>query len=159
MPTKTKPEHDPVVLEAFKKRFMAKIEKRPSGCWLWTAASRNGYGYIGLNRDGWRPVRAHRVAYELFVQPIPQGLVIHHRCGIRLCVNPDHLELLDHRTHTVDRHGAIFKAQAASADAKRRRTTCRYGHPYTPESTYITRTGRRCRVCAREQREARKRAN
>jgi hypothetical protein len=60
------------------------------GCWLWTKAidKRDGYGLV------WRgpsPMKAHRVVYEAEVGPIPEGLVLEHRCRVRRCVRPSHL--------------------------------------------------------------------
>jgi hypothetical protein len=61
-----------------------------TGCWVWLrSASLNGYGQVW--HEG-RLQRAHRVFYQLYVGPIPDGLQIDHRCGNRCCVNPDHLE-------------------------------------------------------------------
>jgi hypothetical protein len=34
----------------------------------------------------------HRLVYELVRGPIPAGQHIDHLCGVRRCVNPDHLE-------------------------------------------------------------------
>lgn len=63
----------------------------PSGCWEWTKSrSISGYGEIKLaNGGGTR--RAHRLAYELFNGPIPDGLVVMHTCDNPPCVNPLHL--------------------------------------------------------------------
>lgn len=61
-----------------------------SGCWVWQrSASLNGYGQ--LFHEG-RTQRAHRVFYQLYVGPIPDGHQIDHTCANRLCVNPDHME-------------------------------------------------------------------
>jgi hypothetical protein len=61
-----------------------------TGCWIWQqSASFNGYGQLW--HDG-RIQRAHRVFYQLYVGPIPDGFQIDHTCGTKLCVNPDHLE-------------------------------------------------------------------
>jgi len=38
---------------------------------------------------------AHRASYQLFVGPIPAHSQVRQTCGNRLCINPDHLELLD----------------------------------------------------------------
>jgi hypothetical protein len=80
-----------VPLEA---RFWAKVDKNgPDGCWVWTGARAVGYGYISRGGGiGSAIVPAHRIAYELLVGPIPDGLHIDHLCRNRPCVNPDHLE-------------------------------------------------------------------
>ncbi len=78
-------------------RFWANVNKdgptaagMDSPCWIWTAGTfSNGYGQF---RAGQRKVRAHRAAYELAVGPVPEGLILRHRCDVRECCRPDHLE-------------------------------------------------------------------
>ena len=70
-------------------RFKAKIE-RTETCWLWTGAIQSrGYGSFGI--DG-TTYLAHRVAYWLWRGDIDDGLTINHLCGVKRCVNPQHLE-------------------------------------------------------------------
>lgn len=54
-------------------------------CWVWNGQQVNGYGRF-------RGERAHRYAYQLHKGDIPEGLMLRHLCGNKLCVNPDHLE-------------------------------------------------------------------
>ena len=75
--------------KSISERFWEKVDKTAT-CWLWRASIRNhGYGRIKVNG---RAEQAHRVAYELLVGPIPEGLTLDHLCRVRLCVNPAHLE-------------------------------------------------------------------
>lgn len=65
-----------------------------SGCWLWQRAKYDtGYGVM---RVAGRLVHAHRVLYERHIGPIPVGLELDHLCGVRSCVNPEHLEPVTH---------------------------------------------------------------
>jgi HNH endonuclease/Homeodomain-like domain len=63
-----------------------------SGCWEW-GGPRNeaGYGIFTAAALGFRGAMAHRVMYERHVGPIPDGLLVRHRCDNPPCVNPDHL--------------------------------------------------------------------
>jgi len=72
------------------KRFEAKFDRHPILCSPWKA-SLDKYGYGKLTVDG-RTVKAHRLAYELYKGPIPEGLLVMHTCNMTECVNPLHLE-------------------------------------------------------------------
>jgi hypothetical protein len=71
---------------------MAYWTDKSGDCWLWTGAlDRDGYGRVTVNGQGGK--MAHRIAYELAVGPIPEGLTLDHSvCGVTRCVNPAHME-------------------------------------------------------------------
>lgn len=111
-------------------RFDLYVERTES-CWLWTGQlDAKGYGRISAGSPR-RKVLAHRVAYELFIGPIPDGLPLDHLCRIRRCVNPRHLEPVTQLENM----------------RRTRRTHCRQGHPLTPENTLHSLGHRRCRRC------------
>lgn len=81
-------------------RFLKKIDKQINGCWLWQATkTKLGYGQLVV--DG-IPTYAHRIAYELFVGPIPEGMCVLHRCDNPSCVSPTCLWLGTHQDNTRD---------------------------------------------------------
>ena len=80
-------------------RFKKKCLLQDNGCHVWTGpADRFGYGLIWI--DG-QLRAAHRVSYEHFVGPIPNGLEIDHLCRVPACVNPKHLEPVTHQENVL----------------------------------------------------------
>lgn len=117
-------------------RFWAKVQKRDgeNGCWEWTSANFRRYGLFWLNgKTEW----AHRLAYELLVGPIPDGLTLDHLCRNPSCVNPAHLE-------------PVTQSENARR-ANPPKTLCKHGHEYTEANTILLKsTGKRqCRICSR----------
>jgi len=79
-----------------------KIEYSPT-CWIWVAAKdRLGYGVFGVSGTN---KQAHRVAYELTYGPIPEGMVVDHKCHTKNCVKPDHLRLGTQKQNMENRRG------------------------------------------------------
>ena len=79
--------------------------KKPVDCWLYDGARDvNGYGYL-KNPLGDSPkfTTAHRLAWILTNGPIPEGMQIRHKCDIRNCCNPAHLELGTHADNMTDK--------------------------------------------------------
>lgn len=60
-------------------------------CWVFTGSLNNkGYGNFALNG---KLDKAHRVAYEYYIGPIPENTMVLHRCDNPPCCNPNHLFL------------------------------------------------------------------
>lgn len=106
-----------------------------------------GYGRLTVGGVRWR---AHRYAWTVERGPIPDGLVVHHVCGNKLCVNPSHMELVTPGEHIL--------RPDSTAGRERAKTHCPHGHPYSRENTFVRPNGGRfCRECGRIRMRAYKR--
>ena len=116
-------------------RFLKKV-RVTGGCWFWTGLLwENGYGRFGQ-------LRAHRLAYEWAIGPIPEGLTIDHvkarGCASRACVRPDHLEAVTLRVN-------VLRGDGPSA-VNSRKKTCSAGHPLV-----LNKVKRDCPICRRKR--------
>lgn len=110
-----------------------------TGCWIWKGfIEKDGYGMAYLRG---RTGRAHRIIYAALIGEIPSLLHLDHLCGVRPCVNPEHLEPVD------------WQENNRRSGAKRRKAACVNGHPMVGENVAINAaSGRRyCRECNMER--------
>src|SRR5688572_15247152 len=70
-----------------------------SGCWVWMGSLRHG-GYGQVTFRG-RPIGSHRAMWLLLRGAIPEGLELDHKCRVRSCCNPDHLEPVTSQVNTL----------------------------------------------------------
>ena len=138
-------------------RFLGKVDqhgplsrRRPDlgPCWIWKPnGTVGGYGQFGIKG---KTKLAHRVSYEHFKEPIPQGLTIDHLCCVRNCCRPSHLEACTLAENL--RRARAWDDYIGPAAYNRNKTHCPNGHPYSGDNLYVGATGRRnCRACARER--------
>lgn len=89
-------------------RLRDKIAPEPnSGCWLFTGRWESGNGYGKVSWQG-RDSMFHRVVWEILVGPIPDGHVLDHKCRLRMCCNPDHLEPVTVQVNTHRGDAVLF---------------------------------------------------
>lgn len=120
-------------------RLLDNSEPQPNGCRLWTGTMHTqGYGQISV---GNRQRTAHRLSYETFIGPIPEGLLVCHRCDVRRCIAPEHLYA---GTHLDNSRDAVERGRLI-------RPTCGDGHEWTPDNIIVDPGDgkRRCRTCRR----------
>jgi len=127
--------------------FWNKVEFEPnSGCWLWNGyTNHDGYGRVSIRG---RLQMAHRATFG----EVPADMELDHKCRVRSCCNPDHLEAVPHKVNV--RRGLLSQANSLR---KVGRTHCKHGHEYTEANTSLAKSGGRiCRTCHAESERARR---
>ncbi|ANO12796.1 HNH endonuclease [Mycobacteroides abscessus] len=81
-------------------RFWDRVQVNDGGCWVWTGAvGHNGYGNFYVSGAG--TYRAHRVSWVWANGDVPHGFDLDHAvCRNKVCVNPEHLEVVTVNVNT-----------------------------------------------------------
>lgn len=90
-------------------------------CWNWVSGKSHEYGVLLV--DG-KNEFAHRLSYRLFVAELVKNKEIDHLCQNKSCVNPRHLELVNHSENILRYH--------------RNRAHCKRGHIWTEDNIIWT---------------------
>lgn len=78
-----------------------KIVIKYDGCWGWKRkVLKNGYTLINMGRK--KALLGHRVSWRIHYGPIPDKMLVLHKCDNPSCTNPEHLFLGTHLDNTRD---------------------------------------------------------
>lgn len=84
-------------------RFWLKVDIKDNvdDCWFWRGStSMNGYGNLKVGRS---TESAHRISYFLhYKTTLPSSILVRHKCDVKNCVNPHHLEPGTNKQNTQD---------------------------------------------------------
>jgi hypothetical protein len=94
----------------------------PTLCLEWTGSVNKTTGYGKTRLDG-RLIDAHRAAWIVTHGPIPEGMLVCHKCDNRRCIAPAHLFLGTHRDNMLDAHAKGRLNIQAMVDARKPKLT------------------------------------
>jgi hypothetical protein len=116
----------------------------PVACIVWGGA-RNSWGY-GLQRVAGTMMLAHRVSFQVWNGPIPDGYEVDHLCGRSWCIRPEHL-----RAVTPAQHRARHNRRRVMPKVEKVTTEVRDGETFKL-IRYADQTGRPAGIPARTRR-------
>ena len=92
-------------------KVRSRVEAKSNGCWIWQGSGSGkgrGGGYPRMSLDG-HTVAVHRVMFSCHFGYIPGRKQIDHLCRNRMCVNPDHLDMVTHKQNQRRRRKKVLK--------------------------------------------------
>jgi hypothetical protein len=117
-------------------------DKVDTKCWIWNGTfTRKGYGRKG---SGAKYKSMHQWQWEDKFGAVPEGLVLDHLCGVRICCNPDHLEAITNEEN-------IRRGRAGRNNPYRDK--CKRGHPRGDNSYWTKKDGKDYPICITCQKE------
>jgi len=112
----------PQNLEPVWNRCVNRLQISPHGCWEWQGCkSKDGYGRVATFGTQQRLV--HVVSYFHHCGPVPDDLVIAHKCHNTSCCNPVHLEAITQKKNvqqSIERGTFAFCRRQAKLTPKQR---------------------------------------
>ena len=130
----------------YEERVLPRLTRDASGCLVWKAGRRGGYGQISAPMNGGKQIKlgVHRVVWIKERGQIPLGLVLDHDgptgCHNRACAEPGHLQAVTSRHNTVAT-GTGLAAQNALKE------TCPAGHALSGDNLVPSQVARGSRLC------------
>jgi hypothetical protein len=80
-----------------------KVTVTDNNCWVSVShKAKDGSGYTKIRRQK-KNVKAHRYFYEKFIETIPEGLHVLHKCDNPNCCNPNHMFLGTNTDNVADK--------------------------------------------------------
>jgi HNH endonuclease len=124
------------------------VEWRPRGI----SHDKDGYPTVIIKHKGSRRAfskKVHRLVAEAFIGPIPKGMAVNHKDGVKTNSRRENLEVISGPENTA--HASkIGLLRGSKWNTKK--TRCPAGHAYDDGNTHITKAGhRQCRTCGRER--------
>jgi hypothetical protein len=111
-------------IKKLKRRLLDKSQKDSStGCRMWQGSvTSSGYGCLSRHN---KTVYAHRIAWEVYNGPVPEDSVVHHTCANRLCINPNHLQIVTQQNNTAEMLGRrTYEKRIAELENRLEKCTC-----------------------------------
>ena len=98
--------------ETARKRFWTFVNRGASDedCWTWKGSIHKNTGYGKFSMGHQAKQYAHRISVLLSGRSIPEGMIVHHTCLNRKCVNPNHLVVASytHNNMAENRSGKFY---------------------------------------------------
>ena len=108
----------PHIAQHTHEEIAAHIHPDDNGCWLWDGQLRkDGYGVVSCQPTSYgapQSAPVHRYMYDILVTTVPYRHHVHHRCHMRACWHPLHLQAV-----TPHEHVALHAAEIAHAKPRR----------------------------------------
>lgn len=96
--------------------LLGRTEIDPAGCWVWTGPVSSGYGRTKIWGEMWG---AHRFSYHHLRGHLHRDHHVHHVCGVSLCVNPRHLELVGPEENAAEMRDRVnYRATIRALEAE-----------------------------------------